>query len=164
MRLLRNQGMERRYANEIVGFNTRMTDIAAAIGRVQLTKLAGWTEQRQATPRPRRTSWRRSPRTWSRPRSPTGPSTSTTSTPSARTDRDRLRARLTEAGVGTGVYYPIPIHRLPSFADGRGPGVDLPETERACREVAVAAGPPGAVRGRPGARRGGRDEGGGGVS
>ena len=47
MRLLRNQGMEQQYENEVVGFNTRMTDIHAAIGRVQLTKVAGWTEQRQ---------------------------------------------------------------------------------------------------------------------
>ena len=48
VRLLRNQGMEKRYANEVIGFNTRMTDIHAAIGRVQLTKLAGWTAKRQS--------------------------------------------------------------------------------------------------------------------
>src|SRR5690606_26655025 len=47
IRLLRNQGMERRYENEIVGFNNRMTDINAAIGRVQLRKLPGWTARRQ---------------------------------------------------------------------------------------------------------------------
>ena len=38
-RLLRNQGMERQYENEIVGFNLRMTDLAAAMGRVQLRRL-----------------------------------------------------------------------------------------------------------------------------
>ena len=38
-RLLRNQGMEKRYQNELPGFNLRMTDIHAAIGRVQLRKL-----------------------------------------------------------------------------------------------------------------------------
>ena len=38
-KLLRNQGMEVKYQNEIVGFNNRMTDIHAAIGRVQLGKL-----------------------------------------------------------------------------------------------------------------------------
>ena len=47
LRLLRNQGQEIRYQNEVVGFNTRMTDIHAAIGRVQLRKLPGWTKQRQ---------------------------------------------------------------------------------------------------------------------
>ena len=48
LRLLRNQGMEQRYANEIVGANMRMTDVAAAIGRVQLRQLPEWTEQRRA--------------------------------------------------------------------------------------------------------------------
>src|SRR5690606_7291250 len=48
VRLLRNQGLERQYANDVIGFNARMTDIHAAIGRVQLTKVGGWTEQRRA--------------------------------------------------------------------------------------------------------------------
>ncbi len=44
LRLYRNQGMEQQYENEVVGFNARMTDIHAAIGRVQLTKVDGWTK------------------------------------------------------------------------------------------------------------------------
>ena len=48
LRLLRNQGMEQRYANELAGANVRLTDVAAAIGRVQLGKLEDWTEQRRA--------------------------------------------------------------------------------------------------------------------
>ena len=51
VKLLRNQGMEKRYENEVVGFNARMTDIHAAIGRVQLTKLAAWTARRAAATR-----------------------------------------------------------------------------------------------------------------
>ena len=47
VRLLRNQGMEKQYANELVGLNNRMTDIHAAIGRVQLTKVGAWTRARQ---------------------------------------------------------------------------------------------------------------------
>jgi dTDP-4-amino-4,6-dideoxygalactose transaminase len=46
LRLLRNQGMEKRYENEVFGFNNRMTDISAAIGRVQLRKLQKWTSIR----------------------------------------------------------------------------------------------------------------------
>ena len=46
-RMLRNQGGVVRYQNEIVGFNNRMTDIHAAIGRVQVTKVRAWTEQRR---------------------------------------------------------------------------------------------------------------------
>ena len=47
-RLLRNQGMDLPYANQLVGFNLRMTDIAAAIGRVQLRRLDGFTQRRRA--------------------------------------------------------------------------------------------------------------------
>src|SRR5690625_3697180 len=47
VRLLRNQGMETQYANEVAGFNNRMTDIHAAIGRVQLGRLPEWTARRQ---------------------------------------------------------------------------------------------------------------------
>ena len=47
-RLLRSQGMETRYVHEIVGLNERMTEIEAAIGRVQLRRLPAWTDQRIA--------------------------------------------------------------------------------------------------------------------
>ncbi|MGZ4595403.1 MAG: DegT/DnrJ/EryC1/StrS family aminotransferase [Actinomycetes bacterium] len=127
LRLLRNQGMERRYENEIVGFNTRMTDIAAAIGRVQLTRLAGWTAARQHNAKLLDATLE-----------------SVVTPPVAAgavhvyhqytvrsQDRDALQQRLTDNGVGSGVYYPTPIHRLPSF----GLELDLPETERAAREV-----------------------------
>jgi len=50
-------------------------------------------------------------------------------------DRDRIAQALREEyQVGSGVYYPIPNHRLPSLA-GFAPGVDLPETEKAAREA-----------------------------
>ena len=80
MRLYRNQGMQRQYENEVVGFNNRMTDIHAAIGRVQLTKVDAWTKQRQenAAFLTAHLDGRRLRR-----RSPTAPCTSTTSTPSA---------------------------------------------------------------------------------
>ncbi|MGH3976147.1 MAG: DegT/DnrJ/EryC1/StrS family aminotransferase, partial [Pseudonocardiaceae bacterium] len=47
VRLLRNQGMERRDTNEIIGYNARMTDLHAAIGRVQLRRLPEWTAARR---------------------------------------------------------------------------------------------------------------------
>ena len=129
MRLLRNQGMERRYENEIIGFNARMTDIHAAIGRVQLTKLAGWTAQRQAnaTFLSENLSGVVTP--------PTAPgAVHVFHQYTVRIDgaeRDRFAEELHARGVGSGVYYPTPIHRLPSFALD----LDLPQTERAAREV-----------------------------
>jgi dTDP-4-amino-4,6-dideoxygalactose transaminase len=49
--------------------------------------------------------------------------------------RDWLKQQLQEAGVSTIIYYPIPIHRQPAYAElGYGPG-SLPITERLCSEV-----------------------------
>lgn len=50
-------------------------------------------------------------------------------------DRDRLAAALAAAGIGTEVYYPVPLHLQPCFADlGHRPG-ELPHTEAACRHT-----------------------------
>lgn len=129
VRLLRNQGMERRYENEVVGFNTRMTDLHAAIGRVQLGKLAGWTKQRQANA----AFFDENLRGVVVPPVAAGAvhvyHQYTIRVPGH--DRDEFAAELGRRRVGSGVYYPIPNHRLPSF----GLTVDLPETERAAREV-----------------------------
>ncbi|MBH0008759.1 DegT/DnrJ/EryC1/StrS aminotransferase family protein [Salinibacterium sp. SWN1162] len=128
-RLLRNQGMERRYENEVVGFNTRMTDIHAAIGRVQLGKLAGWTAQRQANAAffDEHLSGVVTP--------PVAPDAVHVyhqyTIRVVDQDRDAFAAALAERGVGTGVYYPTPIHRLPSFELD----LDLPVTA----EVATQA-------------------------
>lgn len=129
LRLLRNQGMEKRYENEVVGFNTRMTDLHAAIGRVQLTKLAGWTAQRQANAK----FFDDHLRGVVVPPVASGAvhvyHQYTIRVPDL--ERDAFAAELMESGVSSGVYYPIPVHRLPSFAQT----MDLPETERAADEV-----------------------------
>jgi dTDP-4-amino-4,6-dideoxygalactose transaminase len=134
LRLLRNQGMEQRYANEIVGANMRLTDVAAAIGRVQLGQLPEWTEQRRANAKVLDASL-----------------TAVTVPPVADAarhvyhqytvrvpgDRDVFQAALTAQGVGNAVYYPTPIHRLkPYLTEAGTPGHwQLPETERAAAEV-----------------------------
>lgn len=132
VRLLRNQGMERQYANELVGFNARMTDIHAAIGRVQLTKVGGWTEQRQANARFLDENLE----------GVTVPTVAEGATHvyhqyTIRVPEDRdgfVTALREEHGVGSGVYYPIPNHRLESLARF-APGLELPRTEEAAAEV-----------------------------
>ena len=69
----------------------------------------------------------------------------------ARTATGSPRALQQEYGVGSGVFYPMPNHRLPPFAQART--LDLPETERAAARGALAAGAPVAVPGRPRAHR-----------
>lgn len=129
VRLLRNQGMEQRYHNEIVGFNTRMTDIHAAIGRVQLGKLAGWTAQRQSNAQFLTENLRGVVTPFVDPRAVHVYHQYTIRVPGH--DRDAFVSALADKGVGSGVYYPIPVHRLPSF----DLDVDLPVTARVADEV-----------------------------
>ena len=138
VRLLRNQGMERQYANEVVGLNNRMTDVAAAVGRVQLTKLAGWTAARRANAAVLDAGLAGAPGVVT-PHVPHGYThvyhqyTIRLEGASA-AERDEVAKVLREQWrIGTGVYYPIPNHRLPSLAP-YAPGLDLPGTERAARE------------------------------
>ncbi len=128
LRLYRNQGMLQQYHNEVVGLNNRMTDIHAAIGRVQLTKVGAWTKQRQenaaflsanlegvVTP----------------PTLPGAVHVFHQYTVRVADDRDGVAAALKdEYGVGSGMFYPVPNHRLTPFQSP----VELPETERAARE------------------------------
>ena len=138
VRLLRNQGMERQYANEVVGLNNRMTDVAAAVGRVQLTRLAGWTAARRANAAALDAGLAGAPGVVT-PHVPPGYThvyhqyTIRLEGASA-AERDEVARVLREQWrIGTGVYYPIPNHRLPSLAP-YAPGLDLPGTERAARE------------------------------
>ncbi|MCM0675570.1 DegT/DnrJ/EryC1/StrS family aminotransferase [Micromonospora phytophila] len=134
LRLLRNQGMEVRYANEIVGANMRMTDVAAAIGRVQLRQLPEWTAQRQANAKflDSKIVGMVTP-----PVADGATHVYHQYTVRVTSDRDAAQKRLTELGIGNAVYYPTPIHRLkPYLAEDGKPGPwDLPETERAAAEV-----------------------------
>ncbi|MBI3429355.1 MAG: DegT/DnrJ/EryC1/StrS family aminotransferase [Actinobacteria bacterium] len=128
-RLLRNQGMEKRYENEIVGFNTRMTEIHAAIGRVQLRKLANWTAIRQANAEFLNENLNGVVVPYVAPGAVHVYHQYTIRVVGH--DRDAFAAEMSKRSVGSGVYYPIPVHKLPSF----GLSFDLPETSRACREV-----------------------------
>ncbi len=129
VRLLRNQGQERRYENEVVGLNNRMTDVHAAIGRVQLAALASRTARRQANAHFFDTHL-------------VGVKCPTVDARATHAyhlytirieghDRDRFAQEMEKRGVGSGVYYPIPVHRLPAYSQD----LDLPETDQAAREV-----------------------------
>ena len=128
VRLYRNQGMLQQYHNEVVGLNNRMTDIHAAIGRVQLTKVDAWTKTRQenaaflsanlegVTPPPTLDGAVHVFHQY------------TVRVPE---DRDGLAKALKEEyQVGSGMFYPVPNHRLKPFQSP----VELPETERAAQE------------------------------
>ncbi|WP_420176467.1 DegT/DnrJ/EryC1/StrS family aminotransferase [Luteococcus sp. OSA5] len=127
-RLYRNQGMLQQYHNEVVGLNNRMTNIHAAIGRVQLTKVGAWTEQRQANAKFLSENLQ----------GVTPPPVAEGAvhvyhqyTIRVPEDRDGFSKALKEQfQVGSGMFYPVPNHRLAPFQSP----VELPETEKAALE------------------------------
>ena len=129
IRLYRNQGMRERYRHDILGYNFRLTDIAAAIGLCQLDKLERNTARRQAIAKRYDEAFADVP-------------VVVPSVPADRTHvyhqytldvgpaRDAIVADLAAAGVSTGIYYPIPVHRQP-YVLALGIHADLPVTDRA---------------------------------
>ena len=111
VRLLREHGMKVRYHHDIVGYNFRMTDLAAAIGLAQLPKLPGFNERRRAIAARYDAELRG------------------VITPAVRPgvrhvyhqytirvhERDAFADQLKERGVGSAIYYPIPVHRQKPF-------------------------------------------------
>ena len=127
-RLYRNQGMEKRYQNEIVGFNLRMTDIHAAIGRTQLKHLLKWSKKRQDNAMTLSSQLQNVVT----PIIPNGFShVFHQYTIRVAKNRDTFADKLSKAGVGNSVYYPTQVHKLPSFNSA----LSLPQTQLATETV-----------------------------
>jgi dTDP-4-amino-4,6-dideoxygalactose transaminase len=142
MRRLRNHGSPRRYLHEELGWNSRLDAIQAAILRVKLPHLENWNEQRRAHAA-----------TYDRLFTQSGLTAATgdapvrilgTSPPAHHVfhqyviraqRRNDLRAFLTARKIGSEIYYPLPLHLQPAFAYLGYREGDLPESERAAKEV-----------------------------
>jgi perosamine synthetase len=137
-RVLRSQGERRRYLTDELGFNYRMTEVAAALGHAQLPKLDTRTEVRRAhaawlsellarvegvaTPRElpgRRHVWHQY----------------TIRVLAGSERRDRLQTSLRANGIESAVFYPTPIHRQPLFARLGYGDAQMPVAERSADEV-----------------------------
>jgi perosamine synthetase len=129
LRLYRNQGMRARYQFEMLGYNFRMTDIAAAIGLAQLAKLPRNTAKRQAIAARYDEAFGELP--IGLPITPDGRShVFHQYTLDVGGARDAIVTDLREAGIGVDIYYPIPVHRQ-SYIMERGLHADLPVTDAA---------------------------------
>ncbi len=132
-RLIRNHGMRVRYHHEMIGYNYRMSDLHAAIGLAQMNRLEAFTEKRRENARY------------------FNEHIAAVLTPFVREgyghvwhqytirvdggrDRDRAVEQLKDAGIGTGVFYPIPAHHHGYVRDIVG-NVQLPITEKLASEV-----------------------------
>jgi perosamine synthetase len=129
LRLYRNQGMRSRYQFEMLGYNFRLTDLAAAIGIAQFGKLERNTIRRRAIAAAYDEAFGDLP-----VRLPTTPDGRAhvfhQYTIDVGDDRDQIVADLREAGVGADIYYPIPVHRQ-AYIMERGLHADLPVTDAA---------------------------------
>ncbi len=128
IRLYRNQGMRERYHHEMLGYNFRLTDIAAAVGLVQFGKLERTIAQRQALAR--RYDEGLVDLGIQLPVTPEGRSHIYHQyTIGVGEARDAVVADLKTSDIGVGIYYPIPVHRQPYVLE-RGISAELPVTDR----------------------------------
>ncbi len=139
LRLLRVHGMEPRYYHEVIGINSRLDSIQAAVLRVKLPHLDAWTTSRQVNAARYRDIFAEYdldariavPGDESRGRHVWNQFVIRVLDDS----RDALRAQLAQRGVGTEIYYPVPLHLQKCFAHLGWAKGDLPETERAAEQT-----------------------------
>jgi len=132
-RVIRQHGMRRRYYHDELGFNFRMTDVHAAIGLAQLSKL----ERFNAVRRENAAFLSANLKGVVVPYVPAGYEhvyhQFTVRVPGGK--RDALRTYLQEHGVGSEVYYPVPVHKQVFYTGELGYKQSLPESEKAAQEV-----------------------------
>ena len=136
LRLLRNHGMEPKYYHHIIGGNFRLDALQAAVLRIKLPHLDAWTAGRQRNAARYRALFADAGLSGTL-RLPVEASERThiynqfvIRVP----ERDRLKAHLDAAGIGTEIYYPIPFHLQKCFASlGYAPGA-FPEAETAAKD------------------------------
>lgn len=140
VRRLRNHGGRARYYHEEIGWNSRLDAIQAAVLNVKLKHIERWNEERRERAATYDRLLGKAGLTGAR-----GPVQLLATAPEAfhiyhqyviRTPRrDELRVHLSGRGVGTEIYYPVPLHRQECFRYLGYELGSLPEAERAAGEV-----------------------------
>jgi len=135
MRMIRDHGQAKKYYHDIEGYNGRLDSIQAGWLSVKLRHLAKWNESRRELAHryhellfeagdslviPREASWTKGVYHLYIVRVQ---------------DRETLQARLAEAGIGTGIHYPIPLHQQKAYEHLGYKTGDFPVTERIAREI-----------------------------
>jgi dTDP-4-amino-4,6-dideoxygalactose transaminase len=132
--MLRDHGQSRKYFHDIEGYNGRLDAIQAGFLNVKLPRLAMWNDQRRARAEAYRELLSAAetailphvPR-WSRP---------VHHLYVVRVaNRDRVQAHLSAAGIGTGIHYPVPLHRCQAYQGLGFDEGDFPVAERAASEI-----------------------------
>lgn len=139
-----NHGMYRRYYHDVVGVNSRLDSLQAAVLRAKLPHLDAYCARRRDAARAYNAAFRDHPEL-------TTPVTVRSCEGICDTcdchvfhqytlkvgggKRDALAAHLSDAGIPFGIYYPVPLHRQKAYADERYREADFEVTNRLCEEV-----------------------------
>lgn len=135
MRMIRDHGQRQKYYHQVEGYNGRLDSIQAGILRVKLRRLGEWTASRQEAARryrelftgqdgriglPHEAEWAKHVFHLYVVQVP---------------NREELMQQLGEAGIGTGIHYPVPLHLQEAYGYlGYGAG-DFPVTEKVAKEI-----------------------------
>jgi perosamine synthetase len=132
-KLIRSHGMKVRYYHDMLGYNFRMSDLHAAIGLAQFDRLVSFNEKRQYNAQ----YLNENLKTVVVPKVKPGYKHvwhQYTIRVDGGRDRDAAIEKLNKAGIGTGVFYPVPVHQQKYMEDKVGK-VTLPVSEQLAKEV-----------------------------
>lgn len=133
IRLLRNHGSEEKYHHHLIGINSRLDEVQAAVLLVKFKHIEKWNRQRQAHARFYDAALRGLPlRT---PSAPSGFGHTYHLYSILVNDREALKAFLEKRGIGTAVHYPLPLHLQACY---KGLGYrkgDLPVSESVSKQI-----------------------------
>lgn len=132
VRKLRDHGRTGKYLHDIVGYNQRMDGIQGAILSVKLAHLAEWNETRRSIAQRYDRAFRERGFKTVAPSNRSQPVYHLYVVECS--NRDEVQSALAAAGIDTGVHYPVPLHRQPSFA-AEGAELSLPVTERIVERI-----------------------------
>jgi len=129
--LTRNYGQRENYSSEVLGDNSRLDDLQAAILRVKLKRLDAWNARRREIAAAYRSAFDEMPFTMQRERGRSNYHLFVIAT----SDRDALRRHLLAQDIPTAIHYPIALPRQKAFeAFSKGPA-SCPNAERLCSQV-----------------------------
>jgi len=139
LRILRAHGAKKKYHHDRVGINSRLDSLQAAILRVKFRYLDQWAAARRKNAQRYRDLFKQGEVVSSGAIRLPAESASALHVYNqfvirAR-DRDKLRVYLADRGIGTEVYYPVPLHAQPCFKNLGHQIGDFPESERAAEEA-----------------------------